>query len=161
MLVLLIYLYWLFLFCNDLMINTKEGFCGCAVDFLCFFSVAVVCDWFWSTNKNYCCGCVADFAFCISCFFVLWLFVVGSDQHKSRLIHSCAVNQLEAMTAACSTSNASKSSSAAGTAPHKYFRKTEKNIACEQPKLGVKSIFKNTVVLVEASISQTLLVQIV
>ena len=94
-------------------------------------------------------------------FFVLWLFVVGSDQHKSRLIHSCAVNQLEAMTAACSTSNASKSSSAAGTAPHKYFRKTEKNIACEQPKLGVKSIFKNTVVLVEASISQTLLVQIV
>ena len=93
-------------------------------------------------------------------FFVLWLFVVGSDQHKSRLIHSCAVNQLEAMTAACSTSNASKSSSA-GTAPHKYFRKTEKNIACEQPKLGVKSIFKNTVVLVEASISQTLLVQIV
>ena len=93
-------------------------------------------------------------------FFVLWLFVVGSDQHKSRLIHSCAVNQLEAMTAACSTSNASKSSSA-GTAPHKYFRKTEKNIACEQPKLGVKSIFENTVVLVEASISQTLLVQIV
>ena len=58
-------------------------------------------------------------------FFVLWLFVVGSDQHKSRLIHSCAVNQLEAMTAACSTSNASKSSSV-GTAPHKYFRKTEK-----------------------------------
>ena len=93
-------------------------------------------------------------------FFVLWLFVVGSDQHKSRLIHSCAVNQLEAMTAACSTSNASKSSSV-GTAPHKYFRKTEKNIACEQPKLGVKSIFENTVVLVEASISQTLLVQIV
>ena len=92
-------------------------------------------------------------------FFVLWLFVVGSDQHKSRLIHSCAVNQLEAMTAACSTSNASKSSSA-GTAPHKYFRKTERDIACEQPKLGVKSIFKKHC-LVEASISQTLLVQIV
>ena len=104
--------------------------------FFAFFSLADVCDWFWSTNKNYCCGCVADFALCISCFFVVWLlFVVGSDQHKSRLIHSCAVNQLEAMTAACSTSNASKSSSA-GTVPHKYFRKTEKNIACEQPKLA-------------------------
>ena len=39
--------------------------------------------------------------------------------------------------------------------------KQKKNIACGQPKLGVKSIFENTVVLVEASISQTLLVQIV
>ena len=122
------------------------------------FCFVIVCGWVWSTNKNYCCGCVAFFYLLL--FFVLWLFVVGSDQHKSRLIHSCAVNQLEAMTAACSTSNASKSSSA-GTAPHKYFRKTERDIACEQPKLGVKSVFKNTVVLLEASISQTLLVQIV
>ena len=134
------------------MINTKAGVCGWASDFLWLLFVI-------RSDQQTKIIVVVVLPFYFSCFFVLWLFVVGSDQHKSRLIHSCAVNQLEAMTAACSTSNASKSSSA-GTAPHKYFRKTEKK-HCEQPKLGVKSIFKNTILLVEASISQTLLVQIV